>query len=253
VTPSPEKRSPLLIALPSSVTLLGVLGGFLCLIWAPTQPYWAACAIIGASLCDMIDGRIARLTNTSSAFGVQLDSLADLASSGIPPAFLIYHWGLAPIAPTSFDPTILAVFVFVAACAIRLARFNLGQSDTKAGVVDDPGFFIIGLPTPVAALFLTTLTMTEREVGLTWLRDPVLLIGFALLLSALMVSRIPFPSYKRFKSRARQLAFFAAIVSGLTLLIAGGPGGTVLFVLMVAYVVVGSALALIKGPRLTPL
>jgi len=252
VTPT-TNRSPLLIALPSTVTLLGVLGGFLCLVWAPTQPYWAACAIIGASLCDMIDGRIARLTNTSSAFGVQLDSLADLASFGIAPAFLIYHWALVP--PGTADaPAILPVlpaFLFVAACAIRLARFNLGQSDTNKPGGDDPGFFIIGLPTPVAALFLTTLSMTEREVGLDWLRNPALLIALALLLSVLMVSRIPFPSYKRFKSRARQLAFFAAIVSGLTLLIAGGPGGTVLFALMVAYVVVGSALALVNKPRLT--
>ena len=252
MTPT-TNRSPLLIALPSTVTLLGVLGGFLCLVWAPTQPYWAACAIIGASLCDMIDGRIARLTNTSSAFGVQLDSLADLASFGIAPAFLIYHWALVP--PGTADaPAILPVlpaFLFVAACAIRLARFNLGQSDTNKPGGDDPGFFIIGLPTPVAALFLTTLSMTEREVGLDWLRNPALLIALALLLSVLMVSRIPFPSYKRFKSRARQLAFFAAIVSGLTLLIAGGPGGTVLFALMVAYVVVGSALALVNKPRLT--
>lgn len=244
--PTSDRRSPLVTALPSTVTLLGVLGGFLCLIWAPTQPYWAACAIIGASLCDMIDGRIARLTGTSSAFGVQLDSLADLASFGIAPAYLIYHWGLAPAATTTFDPAILPCFVFVAACAIRLARFNLGQSDHQQS--NDPGFVIIGLPTPVAALFLTTLSMTAREVGLDWLRNPALLIGLAFLLSALMMSRIPFPSYKRFKSRPRQLAFFAAIVSGLTLLIAGGPGGTVLFALMVAYVVVGSALALITRP-----
>ncbi len=248
MTPA-AKRSPLLIALPSTVTLLGVLGGFLCLVWAPTQPYWAACAIIGASLCDMIDGRIARLTNTSSAFGVQLDSLADLASFGIAPAFLIYHWSLRPPGPTGFDPAVIATFLFVAACAIRLARFNLGQSDADKPGGDDPGFFIIGLPTPVAALFLTTLSMTEREVGLEWLRTPALLIALLLLLSILMVSRIPFPSYKRFKSRARQIAFFAAIVSGLSLLIAGGPGGTVLFALMVAYVVVGSVLALVNKRR----
>jgi len=258
VTPS-SNRSPLLIALPSAVTLLGVLGGFLCLVWAPTQPYWAACAIIGASLCDMIDGRIARLTNTSSAFGVQLDSLADLASFGIAPAFLIYHWGIAgqgslpgPGVVAGFDPLVLLVFVFVAACAVRLARFNLGQSDASQPGGDDPGFFIIGLPTPVAALFLTTLSMTVQEVDLTWLQNPALLIALMLLLSILMVSRIPFPSYKRFKSRARQLAFFAAIVSGLTLLIAGGPGGTVLFALMVAYVAVGSVTALLSRRRITP-
>jgi len=229
-----------LAALPSTITLLGVLGGFLCLVWAPTQPYWAACAIIGASLCDMIDGRIARATGTSSAFGVQLDSLADLASFGVAPAFLVYHWALAGEgAFAGFDPRTLIAFVFVAACAIRLARFNLGSLD---GGGEASGFHIIGLPTPVAALFLTTLVMTEHEVALPWLRSAPLLIAAVIVLSLLMVSRIPFPSYKRFRSRPRQLAFFAAILAGLGLLVAGGPGGAVLHVLMVLYVVVGAVL-----------
>lgn len=232
-----NERPRLLAALPSTITLLGVLGGFLCLVWSPHHPYWAACAIIGASLCDMIDGRIARATGTSSAFGVQLDSLADLASFGVAPAFLLYHWGLAASgAFDGFDPLVLVVFLFVAACAIRLARFNLGAGG------EDPGFHIIGLPTPVAALFVTTLVMTEQEAELPWLRSAPLLIAVVLVLAVLMVSRIPFPSYKRFRSRARQLAFFAAILSGLTLLVAGGPGGTVLHVLMLLYVVVGAAL-----------
>lgn len=231
-------------ALPSAITLLGVLGGFLCLVWAPEHPYWAACAIIGASLCDMIDGRVARLTGTSSAFGVQLDSLADLASFGIAPAFLVYQWGLAPTHQTGFDPLVLPVFLFVVACAVRLARFNLGQSDATLG--DTPGYFITGLPSPVAALFMTTLTMTEHEVGLGLLHHPALLLGSMLLVSALMVSTLPFPSYKRFKSRPRQLVFFAAITAGLTLLIAGGPGGTVLFALMALYVVLGAPLALAR-------
>lgn len=236
-----NERTRLLAALPSTITLLGVLGGFLCLLWAPTQPYWAACAIIGASLCDMVDGRVARLTGTSSAFGVQLDSLADLASFGVAPAFLVFHWGIAAEgAFDGFDPQALVVFLFIAACAVRLARFNLDTGD------DAPGFHIVGLPTPVAALFVTTLIMTEHEVGLTWLRSPALLLGVVVALAALMVSRIPFPSYKRFRSRLRQLAFFAAIMSGLTLLIAGGPGGTVLFALMVLYVVVGAALGVAR-------
>lgn len=232
-----HERRRWLVALPSTITLLGVLGGFLCLVWTPHHPYWAACAIIGASLCDMIDGRVARLTKTSSAFGVQLDSLADLASFGVAPAFLVYHWGLAePGALDGFDPLVLLVFLFVAACAIRLARFNLGAGG------EEPGFHIIGLPTPVAALFVTTLVMTEHEVGLAWLRSTPLLVVVVLVLSLLMVGRIPFPSYKRFRSRPRQLAFFAAILAGLTLLVAGGPGGTVLHVLMLLYVVVGAAL-----------
>jgi len=237
-----NERPRLLAALPSAITLLGVFGGFMCLVWAASAPYWAACAVIGASLCDMIDGRVARMTGTSSAFGVQLDSLADLASFGVAPAFLVYQWGLSGGGAAGFDLGVVPVFLFVAACAIRLARFNLIAGGAE------PGFHIVGLPTPVAALFVTTLTMAEHEVGWTWLRSMPLLIAVVLVLAVLMVSRIQFPSYKRFRSRSRQLAFFAAITAGLTLLIAGGPGGAVLFVLMVAYVVVGISGALVRGP-----
>lgn len=233
-------KNRLLIALPSTVTLLGVLFGFLCLLWAPTAPYAAGCAIIGASLCDMIDGRIARLTGTSSAFGVQLDSLADLASFGIAPAFLAYHFS-TQTAVSGLDPLALAFFLYVVACAVRLARFNVDtSSDTN------PGFFMKGLPSPVAALLLTTLTMTARELDLPWLGTPALVVAVALILGALMVTTLPFPSYKKFKSRPRQLAFFASITAGLTLLIAGGPGGAVLFGLLLLYVMVGATLALVR-------
>lgn len=236
-----QPKSKLLIALPSTVTLLGVLGGFLCLLWAPTLPYAAGCAIIGASLCDMIDGRIARLTGTSSAFGVQLDSLADLASFGIAPAFLAYHFSTRGAADAGFDPLALAFFLYVVACAVRLARFNVDSSSD-----DSPGFFMKGLPSPVAALLLTTLTMTAHELNLPWLGTPALVVAVALVLGALMVTTLPFPSYKKFKSRPRQLAFFASITAGLTLLIAGGPGGAVLFGLLLLYVLVGAAVALTR-------
>ena len=227
-------KNKLLIALPSTVTLLGVLFGFLCLLWAPTAPYAAGCAIIGASLCDMIDGRIARLTGTSSAFGVQLDSLADLASFGIAPAFLAYHWAVAPDPGHGFDPLSLVAFLYVVGCAVRLARFNVDTTSESS-----PGFFMKGLPSPVAALLLTTLTMTSHELAWPFLRSPALILGVALGLAVLMVTTVPFPSYKKFKSRPRQLAFFAAITAGLTLLIAGGPGGAVLCGLLTLYVVVG--------------
>ena len=243
-----SERPRVVSALPSAITLLGVFGGFLCLVWAPFHPYWAACAIIGASLCDMIDGRVARLTGTSSEFGVQLDSLADLASFGVAPAFLVYHWAIATRTSfDGFDLLVVPAFLFVAACAVRLARFNLHAS---GATTEEPGLHIVGLPTPVAALFMTTLIMAEHEAGLGWLRSAPLLVTVLIVLSLLMVSRITFPSYKRFRSRARQLAFFAAIVSGLLLLVAGGPGGTVLFVLMLAYVIVGGALGIARAtPR----
>lgn len=239
-------RTSWLIALPSTVTLLGVLGGFLCLIWAPTAPYAAGCAIIGASLCDMIDGRLARLTGTSSAFGVQLDSLADLASFGIAPAFLAYHWGVAT--GPGVEPLALLMFLYVVGCAVRLARFNVDSSADS-----DPGYFMKGLPSPVAALLLTTFTMTSQELEQPWMQSSALVVAFALVLAVLMVTTLPFPSYKRFRSRPRQLAFFASITAGLTLLIAGGPGASVLFGLLLLYVLVGTATGLVRsGARPAP-
>ncbi len=227
----------LLFALPSTITLLGVFCGFLCLIWAPTDAYAAGLAIIGASLCDMIDGRIARLTKTSSEFGVQLDSLADLASFGIAPAYLMWHWAVTAN-PGEVNATIIPVFLYVVGCAVRLARFNLGAT-TEA-----PGFHIAGLATPVAALFTTTLMMTSYELNLPELRSGPLFVAVSLVLTALMVSRIPFPSYKKFRSRPRQAVFFAAIAGGLTLLMTGGPGGAVLCALLCLYLVVGTISAL---------
>jgi CDP-diacylglycerol--serine O-phosphatidyltransferase len=227
------------MALPSTITLLGVFFGFLCLIWAPADPYAAGLAIIGASLCDMIDGRIARLTRTTSAFGVQLDSLADLASFGIAPAYLMWTWAVS-VHPHAVSLALVPCFLYVVGCATRLARFNLSAGS------DDPGFFITGLATPVAALFVTTLMMTSYELDQPWLRSAPLFIAVSLLLTALMVSRIPFPSYKKFKSRPRQAAFFIAIAGGVSLLIAGGPGGAVLCTLLTLYLVVGLISALMR-------
>jgi len=229
-----------LIAIPSTITLLGVFCGFLCLIWAPSAPYAAGLAIIGASLCDMIDGRIARLTKTSSEFGVQLDSLADLASFGIAPAYLMWHWAVAD-KPGELSPAIIPVFLYVVGCAVRLARFNIHAT------TDAPGFHITGLATPVAALFATTLMMTSYELNLPQLRSGPLFVAVSIVLTALMVSRIPFPSYKKFRSRPRQSVFFASIAGGLTLLMTGGPGGAVLCGLLCLYLVVGLISALLRS------
>jgi CDP-diacylglycerol--serine O-phosphatidyltransferase len=194
----------------------------------------------------MIDGRLARLTGTSSAFGMQLDSLADIVSFGVAPAHLAVSWSLSPIlsATLPFSVTWLVAFLYVAACAVRLARFNVQSSAPS----ESPGFHMIGLPSPVAALTVTTLVMTTYELPwpfLAHLHHPAIVLGLLLVLGLLMVSRLPFPSYKRFKSRPRQLAFFAAIAAGLTLLCVGGPGGAVLCGLLLLYVVFGTVRALL--------
>lgn len=226
------------LAIPASVTFTGIFCGVLCMVWAPTRPYWACNAIIAASLCDMIDGRLARMVGASSDFGKQLDSLADIVSFGVAPALLAYSWGQgwglgggggAGAVTWGLAP----VLVFVAASAFRLARFNV-TADSAKPVLENTG-----TPMPVAALLVVTAIMTAHELGWSWLRAGGVLVPLLLVVSALMVSTIPFPAYKRFKSRARQGLFFGAIGGGVTTLLLGGPGGAVLFGLLLLYVVVG--------------
>lgn len=220
------------LAIPASITLAGLFLGVLCVVWAPTRPYWACNAIIAASLCDMIDGRVARLARAASNFGTQLDSLADIVSFGVAPALLVFLLGhTGEVAP--FPLTLLPVFAYVGAAAFRLARFNT-QADSKTPVYDN-----CGAPMPVAALLVVTAIMTSFELGWDILRDPRVVLPLMVGTSALMVSTIPFPAYKRFKSRARQVAFFGAIGGGVTTLLVGGPGGAILFGLLLLYVVLG--------------
>lgn len=227
--------------IPSAITLAGVFFAFLALVWAPVHPYWACNAIIGCALCDMLDGRLARLTKTQSAFGTQLDSLADVISFGVAPAYLAYTWGVADgTAARGFDPALLVVFVFVAASALRLARFNL-----QAGEKHDVGWEIIGLSTPVAALLLTSLIMMAHELELSWVRSAPLLLGLMVADAVLMVSRLPLPSYKRFRSRWTQGAFFGLVAFGCLLLVLELPGGTLLFAMLALYVVLGVGRGLI--------
>jgi CDP-diacylglycerol--serine O-phosphatidyltransferase len=226
------------LAIPASVTFAGIFCGVLCIVWAPTHAYWACNAIIAASLCDMIDGRLARLVGASSDFGKQLDSLADIVSFGVAPALLAYNWGQGwglggGDAAGAVTWGLAPVLVFVAASAFRLARFNV-TADSAKPVLENTG-----TPMPVAALLVVTAIMTAHELGWAWLRAGSALVPLLLVVAALMVSTIPFPAYKRFKSRGRQALFFGAIAAGVTTLLLGGPGGTVLFGLLLLYVVVG--------------
>lgn len=223
-----------MIAVPSAVTLLGVLFGFLALLWAPERPYAACVAVVLASVCDMIDGRVARMTGTTSPFGAELDSLADVISFGIAPAMVIYLWGLAaPDAGRVFDPWVLVAFAFVVCGAIRLARFNLTASE--GGVVDR----FEGLPIPSGALYLCGFVMLSLEWDLDFLAARQWAVPIVLIAAALMVSKVPFPSFKKFKTRWGMVLFYGNIAAGLIELAFGLPGGTHLFALVNVYIFVG--------------
>ena len=190
--------------------------------WPRTHPgevdvYRAAVLLIFAMLFDMMDGRVARMTKTQSAFGLQLDSLADIISFGVAPALLVYKWVLhrEPI------PGILTAFMFVSCAAIRLARFNV-LSSNSSGAPTKPGKYILGLPSPPSAGILISLIVANHGVGgaLGDKRYTLLLFCVTLGLGLLMVSNVRFRSFKELKLNSATLLFVLFTVGSSVFVVA---------------------------------
>ncbi|HMF62011.1 MAG TPA: CDP-diacylglycerol--serine O-phosphatidyltransferase, partial [Vicinamibacterales bacterium] len=131
--------------LPSLFTVANLFCGYACVVYSTRSDFDTAALFIGiAMILDALDGFFARLTNSTSAFGVELDSLADVVSFGMAPAILAFTWGLWPLQRLGWA----AGFLFVAAAAMRLARFNVQSSTTSATI--DKRYFV-GMPSPAAA------------------------------------------------------------------------------------------------------
>lgn len=168
----------------------------------------AAWAILLASFFDAVDGRIARLTKTQSDFGKEYDSLVDLSSCGLAPAILVYTWALQSFKPIGW----FFAFLFFACTALRLARFNI-----QVGVIEKKTFN--GLPSPGAACLLATFVLFCEEVfgtpSLVQNWGSLILVP---LLAVLMVSRVPYRSFKEYdmqKSNYFPILLGAAAVIGL--------------------------------------
>ena len=132
--------------LPSLFTVANLFCGYACVVYSTRSDFDTAALLIGiAMVLDTLDGFFARLTNSSSAFGVELDSLADVVSFGLAPAILAFTWGLAPLERLGWA----AGFLYVTAAAMRLARFNI-QSKSSSAAAGDKRYFV-GLPSTAAA------------------------------------------------------------------------------------------------------
>ena len=172
--------------LPSIITVGNMFCGYACIIYAMRSDLVTAAPFIGfAVVLDMLDGRIARMTNTSSAFGLELDSLADIISFGIAPVVLAFAWGLADLGRAGWA----AGFVYLTAAAMRLARFNI-QSTTQT----DKRYFV-GMPSPPAAGVVAA-TVFLWPYPPTGGPQAVAAIALVLIPAALMVSTIRFRSFK---------------------------------------------------------
>lgn len=173
--------------LPNLFTSLNLFFGFFAIILSIEGNFTlAATLIVIAGLCDGLDGKIARATHTTSKFGVEYDSLADLVSFGIAPALMFYLWVLTPLGRLGW----LAGFLFAVCGALRLARFN-----TQAGSVGNDYF--TGLPIPAAAGMLATMILFCQRLGLTHSIPPVFFLLPLYGLSFLMVSTIRYHSFKK--------------------------------------------------------
>jgi CDP-diacylglycerol---serine O-phosphatidyltransferase len=196
--------SKTLFVLPNAITLAAVFCGFnsiriVATAHGPGQTddfYRAAILLIFSMFFDLMDGRVARLTKTQSAFGLQMDSLADIVSFGVAPAVLVHQWVLHRLGTWG----LLASFCFVACAAIRLARFNvLSSNDDGSPIV--PGKYILGLPSPPASGVLISIVVANHAAG-DALSDPRYTIAIAVMtfaVSLLMVSAVRFRSFKDLK------------------------------------------------------
>ena len=226
-----KKRRKGIYILPNLFTLAALFGGFYGIVMAINGRYdLAAYGIFAAMVLDSLDGRVARMTNTQSAFGEQMDSLSDMVSFGAAPALIAYLWALKGLGRWGW----IAAFLYCACAALRLARFNVNTA-----VVDKR--FFQGMPSPAAAALvigfiglMTDLGIqgTDRLMG----RFDVSWIAFSIALFAglTMVTNVPYYSFKGVHmKRSVPFAVLVAIALGIAAINIDPP--TMLFGVFVAY------------------
>ena len=216
--------------LPNMVTLAALFGGFYAVVMAMNGRFdLATIGIFVAMVLDSLDGRVARLTNTQSAFGEQMDSLSDMVSFGAAPALIAYEWALRDLGRWGW----IAAFVYCACAALRLARFNV-----NTGVVDKKYFQ--GLPSPAAAALVAGFIwlMTDAEYPGNELEWPMFVI--TLYAGLTMVTNVPFYSFKDL-SLKKSVPFAAIVLVALAIAIINIHPPTVLFGVFVLYGLSGYA------------
>ncbi len=214
---------------PNLLTTGNLFSGFFGIISAINGRYeLAAVAIIISAIFDILDGKVARMTQATSRFGVEYDSLADLVAFGVGPGLLMYLWALQPYGRLGW----LAAFLYLACGALRLARFNVQVETTSKK-------YFTGLPIPGAAGMIATTVLFVHDLGIPFVAPlKVILLLLTYVLGFLMVSTVPFNSFKDIEMlKAKPFRVLFGVVALLTV-IAMRPG-LVLFALNAAYVLSG--------------
>ena len=211
---SPHRFRRGVFLLPSLFTVANLFCGYACVVYATRQDYDTAALFIGiAMVLDTLDGLVARITKSSTAFGVQLDSLADVVSFGLAPAILAFTWGLSPLHRLGWT----AGFLYVTAAAMRLARFNVQTTTTSAAA--DKRYFV-GMPSPAAAAVIAS-TVYLYPYGLQERQAALPALAMVLVPAFLMISTIRFRSVKAIDvgwRRSYLTLFLAAVAISLVAL-----------------------------------
>lgn len=209
--------------LPNLITTGALFSGFYAIIAGMSGNFEAAAiAIFAAMILDGLDGRVARLTDTQSAFGVQYDSLSDMVSFGLAPALVVFSWGLEPLGKLGWA----AAFLYTACAALRLARFNTQVDSVDKGV-------FVGLASPTAAAIVASMVWAgnETQVG-TGLAIVAALVTVAA--GLLMVSNFHYTSFKKLDFRGRvPFVMMLVIILGFSLVTIDPP--RVLLVIAIVY------------------
>jgi CDP-diacylglycerol---serine O-phosphatidyltransferase len=236
-----RKRRKGIYILPNLFTLAALFGGFYAVVMAMNGRFdQAAIGVFAAMVLDSLDGRVARMTNTQSAFGEQMDSLSDMVSFGAAPALIAYEWGLKGLGRWGW----IAAFVYCACAMMRLARFNV-----NTGVVDKRYFQ--GLPSPAAAALMAGFIwlMTELEVKGYDAAWPMFAI--ALYAGLTMVTNVPFYSFKDVQMK-KSVPFIVIVAIALGIAVINIHPPTVLFALFVVYGLSGYVIYAWKRARGKP-
>jgi CDP-diacylglycerol--serine O-phosphatidyltransferase len=236
--PQATKRRRGIYLLPNLFTTAAMFAGFFAIISAINGRFdTAAIAIFVAMILDGLDGRVARLTNTQTAFGVEYDSLSDMVSFGVAPGLVMYLWAFSDLGKFG----LFAAFVHTAGGALRLARFN-----TQVGIEDK--LFFQGLPSPSAAAILAGFIWVCNDFGY----HPEALKYFALILTIgtglLMVSNFRYYSFKEIDFKGR-VPFFATILVMLGISLIMTHPQIILFLLFLGYAISGPVMTIVMRRR----
>ena len=202
--------------IPSLFTVSNLFFGFSCMVLAQRGDYrMAGIMIFIAGLMDMLDGRIARLTGTESHFGAELDSIVDVVSFGVAPAFLVYHWAFTGADLNAF-PIIrrlgwAAAFLFLTCGALRLARFNIQKGTVSSR-------YFVGLPIPAGAAMIASMVLRFPH-GVNIPFFSYLVFGLVVFTALMMVSRARYRSFKdvdiKSKASSTVMVAIAIVIMGL--------------------------------------